>query len=96
MEIQGYVELRMTFSDDIATKTITIRYIIVNTSSVYNLVLGRPSLNKLDAMASMAHIKMKFPSSKEGLITINSDQKTEQKCYESSLKNRKGTYAITI
>jgi len=30
------------------------------------------------------------------VITIKVDQKTTRKCYESSLKNRRTTYAITI
>jgi len=39
---------------------------------------------------------MKLPSPEGGVITIKVDQKTTQKCCESSLKNRRGTYAITI
>jgi len=41
-------------------------------------------------------MKMKLPSPEGGVITKNSDQKTIRKCYKSSLKNRRGTYAITI
>jgi len=47
-------------------------------------------------MASITHMKMKLPSSEGGVITIKSNQKTVRKCYESSLKNRRGTYAITV
>jgi len=50
MVVHGYIELRMTFSDGIAAMTITIRYILVNASSAYNLPLGRPSLNRLTAV----------------------------------------------
>ncbi|XP_068465071.1 uncharacterized protein [Phaseolus vulgaris] len=96
VEVRVYVELRTTFSDESTTRTITIRYIVVNTSSAYNLLLGRPSLNKLGAVALTAHMKMKLPSPKGGVITIKSDQKTTQKCYESSLKNQRGTYTIAI
>jgi len=41
-------------------------------------------------------MKMKLPSLEEGMITINSNQKTMRKFYESSLKNRIRTYAITV
>jgi len=64
VEVRGYVELRTTFSNDIAARTITIGYIVVNASSTYNLLLRRPCLNKLDAVASTTHTKMKLPSSK--------------------------------
>jgi len=40
VEIRGYVELRMTFSDEEATSTITIKYIVVNSHLSYNLLLG--------------------------------------------------------
>ena len=47
VEVRGYVELRTTFSDESAARTITIMYIVVNVSFAYNLLLGRPSLNRL-------------------------------------------------
>jgi len=40
VEVQGYVELRTIFFDESVARTITIRYIVVNVSSAYNLVLG--------------------------------------------------------
>jgi len=70
-----YVELMTTLSNNIATKRITIRYIVVNASSTYNLLLGRHSLNRLGAVASTTHLKMKLPSLEAGVITIKSDQK---------------------
>jgi len=50
----------------------------------------------LGVVASTTHMKMKLPSSEGGIITIKADQKMARKFYESSLKNRRGTYAITI
>ena len=40
MEVRGYIELRTTFSDGTSTKKVTVRYIVVNASSAYNLLLG--------------------------------------------------------
>ncbi|XP_068474782.1 uncharacterized protein [Phaseolus vulgaris] len=88
VEVRRYIKLRTNFSDDTSTRTITVRYIVVNASSAYNLLLGTPSLNSLGAVASMTHMKMKLPSLEGGVITIRSDQKMSRKCYESSLKNR--------
>jgi len=90
------LSLKTTFSDNITARTITIRYIVVIASSAYNLALGRPFLIRLGAVASTIHMKMKLPSSEGGVITIKSDQKTTQKFYKSILKNRRGTYAITV
>jgi len=96
VECQGYIDLRTTFSDEEAARTIVIRYVVVNTPSDYNLLLGRPSLNRLWAVASTKHMKMKLPSLEGRVITIRSNQKDVQKCYESSLKCMRSYNAYTI
>jgi len=63
----------MTFSDESTTRTITIKYIVVNASFAYNLLLGQPSLNRLGAVASTAHMKMKLPFSEGGVIIIKAN-----------------------
>jgi len=89
VEVRGYINLRTTFSDEEASRTIVIRYIVVNIPSTYNLLLGRPSINKLGVVASTKHMKMKLPSLEGKVVTIKSDQKAARKCYERSLKNRR-------
>ena len=61
VKVRGFFELRTTFADENAARTITIRYIVVNVPSAYNLFLGRPSPNKLGAIASTTHMRMKLP-----------------------------------
>ena len=60
VELCKYVELHTTFSYGEATNTITIKYIVVNAPSSYNLLLGRPSMNKLGAVVSTSHTKLKL------------------------------------
>ena len=96
MEVWGHVELRMTFSDGVSSRTISIRYLVVNVVSAYNLLLGKPSLKRLGVVASTRHMKMKLPSLKGEVIIIKSDQKAARKCYENSLKNRRGMCTVTI
>jgi len=36
-------------------------YLVVNAPSTYNILLGRPALNRLRAVASTRYIKMKLP-----------------------------------
>jgi len=86
----------MTFSDEEATRTIVIRYVVVNTPSAYNLLLGRPSLNRLGAVASKKHMKMKLTSLEGRVITRQSNQKDARKYYESNLKSRRSYNAATI
>jgi len=70
-----------------------IRYLIVNFCSAYNILLGRPALNRLGVVASTRHMKMKLPSLEGGVITIKSDQKAAKKCYKNSLKTKRGVCA---
>jgi len=56
VEICGYVELRTTFSDGTSARTINVRYIVVNASLAYNLLLGRPSFYRLGAVSSTRYI----------------------------------------
>ena len=50
MEVKGCVDLRTTFREKEDAKTIFICYIVVNAPSSYNMLLGRPSINKLGAV----------------------------------------------
>jgi len=89
VEVRGHVELRTTFLDGVSSRTISIKYLVVNVVSAYNLLVGRPSLNRLGTVASTRHMKMKLSSFEGVMIIIKSDQKASRKCYENSLKSRR-------
>ena len=65
-----------------------ITYLVVNASSAYNMLLGRPTLNRLGAVPSTRHMKMKLSDLTGKVITIKSDQKEAKRCYENNLKTR--------
>ena len=62
VEERGYIELMTTFSNGTPAQKINVRYIVVNASSTYYLLLGRPSLNRLGAVSSTRHMQMNLPS----------------------------------
>ena len=93
--VQGHLELRTTFTDGVASRTENIRYLVVNASSTYNILLGRPTLNRLRAVASTRHMKMKLSDLSGKVITIKSDQQEAKKCYENSLKTKRGVFMVT-
>jgi len=95
VEVRGYLELRTTFTDGVASRIENIRYLVVNTPSGYNILLGSPALNRLRAVASMWHMKMKLPDLGGTTITIKSDQKEAKRCYENSLKTKRGVFTVT-
>jgi len=96
VEVWGHVELRMNFSNGASSRTISIRYLVVNAVSAYNLLLGRPSLNRLGTVASTRHMKIKLPSLEGGVIIIKYDQKAARKCYENNLKSKRGVCTVTV
>ena len=93
--MRGHIELRTTFTDDTASCTVNIRYFVANTPSAYNILLGRPALNRTRALASTRHMKMKLASLQGFVITIKSDQKAAKKCYENNLKTKRGVCTVT-
>ena len=95
VEVRGYIELRKTFTNEVASRTEKIKYLVVNAPSAYNILLGRPTLNRIGAVPSTRHMKVKLPSMEGVVITIRSDQKEAKKCYENSLKNKRSVSYIT-
>jgi len=89
VKVWGYLELRTTFTDGTASCTESIRYLVVNASSAYNMLLGRPMLNRLGAVPSTSHMKMKLPDLTGKVITIKSDQNEAKRCYKNSLTTRR-------
>lgn len=83
VEVRGYVDLRTTFTNEHATKTIVIRYMMLNAPWSY----------KLGAVVSTTHLKPKFLT--EGkVVTMKVDQEVARKCYENSMRTRRSTYSI--
>jgi len=95
VEVRGYIELRTTFTNGLTSRTEKIRYLVVNAPSAYNILLGRPTLNRTGAVPSTRHMKVKLPSMEGVLITIRFDQKEAKKCYENSLKNKRSVCHVT-
>jgi len=86
VDTRGYIDLFTTFGDDYLSKTINIRYLLVNANTSYNILLGRPSINRLKAIVLTPHLAMKFPFVNGDIATVHVDQKTTRECYVASLK----------
>ena len=95
MEVRGYKELRTTFTDGTVARTEKIKYLVVNAPSAYNILLGRPTLNRLGVVPSTRHMKLKLSSMEGVVITIKSDQKEARRCYKNSLKQQRSVCHVT-
>ena len=58
--------------------------IMVDCPSIYNIILGQPTLNKLKAAMSSYYLKVKFTTT-HGIGEINEDQVLARECYQAAL-----------
>ncbi|XP_063939916.1 uncharacterized protein LOC135148542 [Daucus carota subsp. sativus] len=64
--------------------THTIKFYVTDTPSPYNVIIGRPGLNKIEAITSIPHLKFKFPTP-FGEGEVRGDSATAGMCYSQAL-----------
>ena len=62
----GSIKLVLTLGDPPFQATTTVRFLIIDAPSAYNMLLGRPSLNAIKAIHSAYHMVIKFPIANGG------------------------------
>ena len=81
------IKLVLTLGDPPCQATTTIRFLIVDAPSAYNMLLGRPSLNTIRAIPSVYHMVIKFPT-KNGVGMVQGNQRIARECYSASMKQK--------
>jgi hypothetical protein len=81
----GTISLPLTAGSAPRKKTVMTDFLVVDRPSAYNAIVGRPTLNKLMAVTSTYHLKMKFPTDR-GVGVVRGDQKEARQCYNLTLK----------
>ena len=81
----GSVQLVLTLGDPPCQDTTTVRFLIVEASLAYNMLLGRPSLNAIRAIPSAYHMVIKFPTA-NGVGMVQGNQRIARECYSASMK----------
>ena len=59
----GTTTLPVTIGEELRTKTTITTFMVVDLPSAYNVILGRPTLNKMRAVVSTYYRAIKFPTS---------------------------------
>ena len=83
----GSVQLVLTLGDLPCQATTTIKFLIVEAPSVYNMLLGRPSLDAMRVIPSAYHMIVKFPM-ENGVGMVRVDQRVARECYLASMKQK--------
>ena len=84
---KGIVMLSVTAGTHPAQVTIQVDFLVVNCPSSHNVILGRPTLNRLKAVTSTYCLKMKFPTPNEA-GQICGDHLLAKECYQVVLVSR--------
>ncbi|XP_058106441.1 uncharacterized protein LOC131249680 [Magnolia sinica] len=82
---EGMISLPLTAKNSPHRATVMIDFLIVDQLSVYNAILGWPSLCLLEAVVSTYHLFMKF-STGSGVRVIKGDQQDARCCYMTVVK----------
>ena len=78
---EGSIDLPITFGTPGGIEaTHMVKFLVVDQPSPYNVIIGRPTLNRLMAITSTYHLMMKFPTAR-GVASMEGDQTMARMCY---------------
>ena len=83
----GSIQLVLILGDPPCQATTTVRFLIVDAPSSYNVLLGKSSLNAIKAILSAYHMVIKFPTTNK-LGMVQGDQRVARECYSASMKQK--------
>ncbi|GAV56844.1 hypothetical protein CFOL_v3_00385 [Cephalotus follicularis] len=65
---------------------VQMTFLVVDTPSPYNTIIGRPGLNLMEAIVSTRHLLMKFPT-RFGVGECRGDQQAARQCYKTVVRD---------
>ena len=81
---RGIVTLTITVGTYPMQLTRQLDFLVVDFPSSYNVIIGRPTLNKWKAATSTYCLKVKFPTD-NGVGEVKGDQVLAKECYQAAL-----------
>ena len=76
--------LTVTVGTHLRQLTRQLNFLVVDCSSSYNVIIGRPTLNRWKVGTSTYYLKVKFPT-ENGVGEVKGDQVLARECYQSVL-----------
>ena len=84
----GMITVPITLGKESQQSTKMVDFLVVDTPSIYNVILGGPSLYKFQAVISVYHHAMKFPTV-GGVGIIRGEQQSARSCYEVACRAKR-------
>ncbi|XP_058068733.1 uncharacterized protein LOC131218066 [Magnolia sinica] len=91
----GVISLPVTAGEGHNRVTLLVDFLVVNTSSTHNIIIGHPSLNVMRAVVSTYHLMMKFPAI-GGVSYVRGNQREAQRGYSIAVRKGSVKQAFTI
>ena len=91
----GAVTLSVVVGDYPQQITKDVTFLVVDCSSAYNAILGRPTLNSWKAVTSTYHLMIKFPTDYE-VGELRGNQVAAHKCYVAMMEMDDHLQAMSI
>ncbi|XP_022157402.1 uncharacterized protein LOC111024109 [Momordica charantia] len=91
---EGCVSLPVTIGEGDQRVTKVAEFVVIDRSSAYNAIIGRPLIHDLRAVPSTYHQVLKYPTS-AGIATVRGEQKTSRECYATAMKGTTTCAAVT-
>ena len=91
----GTVTLSVMVGDYPQQITKDVTFLVVDCSSAYNAILGRPTLNSWKAITSTYHLMIKFPTD-YGIGELRGSQMAARECYVVMMEMEDQVQALSI
>ncbi|KAL0413486.1 UNVERIFIED_CONTAM: hypothetical protein Sradi_1550300 [Sesamum radiatum] len=77
---RGLISLPLMLGTCLAQRTCVLKFLVVDVPPAYNVILGKPTLNMFQAVISMYHMKIKFPTP-GGVGEVKGNPLQSRRCY---------------
>ncbi|XP_061376548.1 uncharacterized protein LOC133318555 [Gastrolobium bilobum] len=81
----GVITLRLSLGIPPTSRSADIQFLVLDTPSAYNAILGRRMFAAFEASISHPHLAMKFVARDNKIATVRGDQTIARSCYNISL-----------
>ncbi|GAV57847.1 hypothetical protein CFOL_v3_01383 [Cephalotus follicularis] len=83
----GSIDLSVVVGTAPRQTQVQMTFLVVDTPSLYNAIVGRPGLNLMEAIVSTRHLVMKFPT-RFGMGEVRGDQQVARQCYKTTIMDK--------